>query len=146
VCQRTPQGPRNAPPDSRAAIHVCDFGERGARFRDQIQEEEMEMSTAYPSVLNHLLRYGICHRAPKKAYLRWRRIQSCQTSRIDAEFSAVEEKAKHFQAEQMEKHKQRQARLEQLGNAEGFTPGLSPLCTGVGFQLPRISRHPARGR
>jgi YHS domain-containing protein len=36
-------------------------------------------------------------------------------SRIDAEFSAVEEKVKHFQAEHVEKHKQRQTRLEQLG-------------------------------
>ena len=36
-------------------------------------------------------------------------------SRIDAEFSAVEEKVKHFQVEQVEKHKQRQTRLEQLG-------------------------------
>jgi hypothetical protein len=36
-------------------------------------------------------------------------------SRIDAEFSAVEEKLKKFQAEQVEAHKQRQQRLEQLG-------------------------------
>jgi YHS domain-containing protein len=36
-------------------------------------------------------------------------------SRIDAEFSAVEEKAKKFQAEQVEVHKQRQNRLEHLG-------------------------------
>jgi hypothetical protein len=36
-------------------------------------------------------------------------------SRIDAEFSAVEEKVKKFQAEQVEEHKQRQKRLEQLG-------------------------------
>jgi YHS domain-containing protein len=36
-------------------------------------------------------------------------------SRIDAEFSAVEEKVKHFQAEHVEKHKQRQTRVEQLG-------------------------------
>jgi YHS domain-containing protein len=35
-------------------------------------------------------------------------------SRIDAEFSAVEQKVKKFQVEQMEKHKQRQNRLEQL--------------------------------
>jgi len=36
-------------------------------------------------------------------------------SRIDAEFSAVEEKTKKFQVEQVEKHKQRLNRLEQLG-------------------------------
>jgi YHS domain-containing protein len=36
-------------------------------------------------------------------------------SRIDAEFSTAEEKVKHFQVEQVEKHKQRQMRLEQLG-------------------------------
>jgi YHS domain-containing protein len=37
-------------------------------------------------------------------------------SRIDAEFSAVEEKIKKFQVGQVEEHKQRQQRLEQLGN------------------------------
>lgn len=37
------------------------------------------------------------------------------SSRLDAEFSAVEEKTKKFQAEQVESHKQRQQRLEQLG-------------------------------
>ena len=36
-------------------------------------------------------------------------------SRIDAEFSGVEEKVKKFQVEQSEAHKQRQQRLEQLG-------------------------------
>jgi YHS domain-containing protein len=36
-------------------------------------------------------------------------------SRIDAEFSAVEEKMKKFQTEHVEAHKQRQQRLEQLG-------------------------------
>jgi hypothetical protein len=40
---------------------------------------------------------------------------SSLTGRIDAEFSAVEEKVKHFQVDQVEKHKQRQTRLEQLG-------------------------------
>src|SRR5262249_21151544 len=35
--------------------------------------------------------------------------------RIDAEFSAVEEKVKQFQVGQVEEHKQRQKRLEQLG-------------------------------
>ncbi len=35
-------------------------------------------------------------------------------SRIDAEFSAVEDKVKKFQVEQMEGHKDRQKRLEQL--------------------------------
>jgi hypothetical protein len=36
-------------------------------------------------------------------------------SRIDAEFSAVEEKMKQFQSQQVEEHKERQKRLEQLG-------------------------------
>jgi len=36
-------------------------------------------------------------------------------SRIDAEFSAVEQKVKQFRVGQMEEHKQRQKRLEQLG-------------------------------
>jgi len=36
-------------------------------------------------------------------------------SRIDAEFSAVEEKIKKLQVEQVEEHKKRQQRLEQLG-------------------------------
>ncbi len=36
-------------------------------------------------------------------------------SRIDAEFSAVEQKVKKFQTEQVEEYKQRQQRLEQLG-------------------------------
>lgn len=35
-------------------------------------------------------------------------------SRIDAEFAAVEEKIKKFQTQQVEEHKQRQDRLEQL--------------------------------
>jgi YHS domain-containing protein len=39
---------------------------------------------------------------------------SSLTSRIDAEFSAVEEKVKKFQVGQVEEHKQRQKRLEQL--------------------------------
>jgi YHS domain-containing protein len=36
-------------------------------------------------------------------------------SRIDAEFSAVEDKLKKFQTEQVQEHKQRQQRLDQLG-------------------------------
>jgi YHS domain-containing protein len=36
-------------------------------------------------------------------------------SRLDAEFSAVEQKVKKFQSEQMAEHKQRQERLDQLG-------------------------------
>jgi len=35
-------------------------------------------------------------------------------SRIDAEFAAVEKKVKQFQSEQVEQHKQREKRLEQL--------------------------------
>jgi YHS domain-containing protein len=40
---------------------------------------------------------------------------SSLASRIDAEFSAVEEKVKKFQVGQVEEHKQRQQRLDQLG-------------------------------
>jgi hypothetical protein len=40
---------------------------------------------------------------------------SSLASRIDAEFSAVEEKIKKFQVEQVEEHKARQTRLERLG-------------------------------
>ena len=40
---------------------------------------------------------------------------SSLASRIDAEFSAVEQKVKKFQTEQVEAHQQRQERLEQLG-------------------------------
>jgi YHS domain-containing protein len=40
---------------------------------------------------------------------------SSLASRIDAEFSAVAEKMKKFQGEQMEVYKQREKRLEQLG-------------------------------
>ena len=36
-------------------------------------------------------------------------------SRIDAEFSAVEQKVKKLQTQKVEEHKQRQQRLEQLG-------------------------------
>ena len=36
-------------------------------------------------------------------------------SRIDAEFSAAEQKVKQFQTEQVQEHQQRQKRLEQLG-------------------------------
>jgi YHS domain-containing protein len=36
-------------------------------------------------------------------------------SRIDAEFTAVEQKAKQFQTEQVEEYEQRQKRMEQLG-------------------------------
>jgi YHS domain-containing protein len=36
-------------------------------------------------------------------------------SRIDAEFSAVEQKVKEFRAEQVQEHKQRQKRMEMLG-------------------------------
>jgi YHS domain-containing protein len=40
---------------------------------------------------------------------------SSLASRIDAEFSTVEQKVKKFQVEQVEAHKQRRQRLEQLG-------------------------------
>jgi hypothetical protein len=41
---------------------------------------------------------------------------SSLANRIDAAFAAVEEKMKTFQSEKLEEHKQRQQRLEQLGN------------------------------
>ena len=40
---------------------------------------------------------------------------SSLANRIDTEFSAVEEKVKKFQEEQVEAHKQREQRLAQLG-------------------------------
>jgi YHS domain-containing protein len=40
---------------------------------------------------------------------------SSLASRIDAEFTAVEEKVKKFQVEQVKEHEQRKQRLEQLG-------------------------------
>ena len=67
-------------------------------------------------------------------------------SRIDAEFAAVEEKVKKFQAEQMETHKQRQQRLEQLGKVfdelrEVWKPRLDFLVKKFGDRVqvtPRI--------
>jgi hypothetical protein len=67
-------------------------------------------------------------------------------SRIDAEFSAVEEKVKHFQAEQVEKHKQRQTRFEKLGQVfdelrEIWKPRLELLVKKFGDRIqttPRI--------
>jgi YHS domain-containing protein len=53
-------------------------------------------------------------------------------SRIDVEFSVVEQKVKSFQAEQVQEHKDRQQRVEQLakvfdGLAELWTPRLELL-------------------
>jgi hypothetical protein len=67
-------------------------------------------------------------------------------SRIDAEFSAVEEKAKKFQAENVEQHKQRQNRVEQLGKVfdqlrEVWKPRLELLVQKFGDRVkatPRI--------
>jgi hypothetical protein len=67
-------------------------------------------------------------------------------SRIEAEFSAVEEKMKKFQVEQVEKHKQRQSRLEQLGKVfdqlrEIWKPRLELLVKKFGDRVqakPRI--------
>jgi len=67
-------------------------------------------------------------------------------SRIDAEFSAVEDKLKKFQAEQVQEHKQRQQRLEQLGKvfdqlSEIWTPRLQLLVKKFGDRVkatPRI--------
>jgi YHS domain-containing protein len=49
---------------------------------------------------------------------------SSLASRIDAAFSAVEEKVKKFQAVQVQEHKQRQQRLEQLGRVFDQLRGL----------------------
>ena len=67
-------------------------------------------------------------------------------SRIDAEFSAVEEKVKKFQVDKMEEHKQRQKRLEQLGQVfdqlrDIWRPRLELLVKKFGDQVkttPRI--------
>jgi YHS domain-containing protein len=67
-------------------------------------------------------------------------------SRLDAEFSAVEEKFKKFQTEQVEEHKQRQKRMEQLGKVfeelrEVWKPRLDFLVKKFGDQVqvtPRI--------
>jgi hypothetical protein len=45
-------------------------------------------------------------------------------ARIDAEFSAVEEKVKKFQSEQVSEHKERQKRLERLGKVFDDLAGL----------------------
>jgi YHS domain-containing protein len=66
--------------------------------------------------------------------------------RIDAEFSAVEQKVKKFQVEQAAGHKQRQERLEQLGSVfdqlrEIWKPRLELLVKKFGEQVettPRI--------
>ncbi len=61
----------------------------------------------------------IGERADPSFVLREDRIMSnigSLSSRIDAAFSAVEEKMKKFQSEQMEEYKQRQNRLEQLSS------------------------------
>jgi YHS domain-containing protein len=67
-------------------------------------------------------------------------------SRIDAEFSAVEEKIKKFQVEQQQEHKQRQQRLEQLNQmfqqlADIWRPRLELLVQKFGDRVkttPRI--------
>jgi hypothetical protein len=68
------------------------------------------------------------------------------SSRIDAEFLAVEAKVKKFQAGQLEEHKQRQQRLEQLGQVfdqmrESWRPRLELLVKKFGDRVkvtPRI--------
>jgi YHS domain-containing protein len=67
-------------------------------------------------------------------------------NRIDAEFAAVEKKAKEFQSEQVEAYKQRQKRLEQLGGVfeqlrEVWKPRLELLIQKFGGRVqatPRI--------
>lgn len=71
---------------------------------------------------------------------------SSLASRIDAEFSAVEEKVKKAQSEQVEAHKQRGQRLEQLGRVfdqmrESWRPRLELLIEKFGDRVkttPRI--------
>jgi YHS domain-containing protein len=68
------------------------------------------------------------------------------SSRIDAEFVAVEEKVKKFQVGQAQEHKERQKRLEQLGKvfqelAEIWRPRLELLVKKFGERVkttPRI--------
>lgn len=68
------------------------------------------------------------------------------TSRLDAEFSAVKEKIKKFQVEQVEQHKERQKRLVQLGQVfeelrEVWKPRLDLLMKKFGDNVeatPRI--------
>lgn len=72
---------------------------------------------------------------------------SSLASRIDAEFSAVEGKVKKFQTEQVEEHRQRQMRLEQLEKVfdqmrEVWKPQLEFLVKKFGDQVqtkPRIA-------
>jgi YHS domain-containing protein len=67
-------------------------------------------------------------------------------SRIDAEFSAAEQKVKQFQAEQVQEHEQRQKRLEQLGKVfdqmqEVWRPRLELLVKKFGDRVqvkPRV--------
>jgi hypothetical protein len=67
-------------------------------------------------------------------------------SRIDAEFSAAEQKVKQFQAEQVQEYKQRQKRLEQLGKVfdqlrEVWRPRLDLLVKKFGDRVqvkPRV--------
>lgn len=67
-------------------------------------------------------------------------------SRIDAEFVAVEDKIKKFQAEQVEEHKQREKRMEQLGKVftelqDIWQPRLEMLIAKFGDRVrttPRI--------
>jgi hypothetical protein len=67
-------------------------------------------------------------------------------SRIDAEFSAAEQKVKQFQTEQVQEHQQRQKRLEQLGKlfdelSKIWTPRLEMLVKKFGDRVqakPRL--------
>jgi YHS domain-containing protein len=67
-------------------------------------------------------------------------------SRIDAEFAAVEQNVKKFQSAQLEQHKQREKRVEQLGKVfdqlrEGWRPRLELLVKKFGDRVqatPRI--------
>jgi YHS domain-containing protein len=71
---------------------------------------------------------------------------SSLASRIDSEFKAVEEKVKKFQSEQMEEHKQREKRLDQLDKVfdelrEIWKPRLELLMQKFGDRVqtkPRI--------
>jgi YHS domain-containing protein len=71
---------------------------------------------------------------------------STLASRIDAEFSAVAEKVKKFQTDQVQEHKARQQRLEQLGKVfdrlrEVWRPRLELLVKKFGDRVqttPRI--------
>jgi hypothetical protein len=101
------------------------FGDKasspGTVFADQHSVESQR--GGWPWELRQRTRAAVCARCCPRKEATFTNVQESSimpdintlASRIDAEFSAVEEKMKKFQVEQVEQHKQRQIRLEQLG-------------------------------